>query len=831
MLRLFPGVLDNPQIDCEMFEAEFDENRYLLKVNKQDGGNEYNGTQDKNVQNGTKSKKKPRKEHIIQYEALSWRWGDEVNTPYSIMIKKDGKLYRKRVSETLGLALKYLRHAEDRILRIDAICINRMIMKSAVPNQVCVWIGEDDDESTTAIRFIREEINELKNFDRLCTDKQHAPKWRALLVVQEIALAQKATVYCGADEISWRELAIAVELFVEVETATHRLSELMKKDDKFALIPNWFEHISELGASLLVNATARIFREYKRGQGTFTSLTQAPSRRSLLSLEYLVTSLSIFDCGRPHDSVYALVTIARDATPLPPSSAMERTKEALIAEVFSDQLEQKPYPLDYNSPYPDVCKEFTLFCIERCAKADPLQALDILCRPWAKDWQPGEYIGQDSKKNLKWETLIKREDPWITPEGRDAPDTFEQYWERAEQVLPVRPKIKQWFPISKDDESTPNETTISAPPKGALKQQKKKQQKRRKKVQSNEVPKTNDEDDDANIKELGLPSWVTRITGAPFDIFPHPGMDMVKMGRKNADPLVGIPQDGHRNYSAGQSNGVDLATLKFKKRARLGHYSLYVKGFQFDRVAEVAQVSQAGAIPASWLDLAKWTNARRPRRPDDDPGDPLEDFWRTLVADRGMHDRNPPYYYARGCKETIMKGGIRSNAVNTTALIYNERNSIIAEFCRRVQAKGALGLVSENVRRSDLICIIYWCTVPIILRKGKRKTEEERQEEIFADHLETVTRALRKWVTHRPRTARYLKKDKTWKEGAEGTEPEEAEEEEIAERKTKQAKADQRDPYRHYEFLGEAYIHGVMDGEAVRQKFYKNKPDHVFEIR
>lgn len=203
-------------------------------------------------------------------------------------------LYKKRVSETLGLALKYLRKREKRVLWIDAICIDQddheerssqVAMMSLVytgATQVCVWIGEDDDESTMALQFIREEINELKNFDRLCTDKQHAPKWQALLVlmqrawfsrrwvVQEIALAQDATVYCGPDKISWRELAIAIELFVEVETATHRLSGLMKKDDKFTLIPNLFEHISELGASFLVNATARIFKEYKRSHEDIT---------------------------------------------------------------------------------------------------------------------------------------------------------------------------------------------------------------------------------------------------------------------------------------------------------------------------------------------------------------------------------------------------------------------------------------------------------------------------------------------------------------------------------------------------------------------------------
>jgi hypothetical protein len=63
---------------------------------------------------------------IIKYEALSWRWGNEEKGHYAIMIKKDGMLRKKRVSHTLGLALKYLRRPKERILWIDAICINQV---------------------------------------------------------------------------------------------------------------------------------------------------------------------------------------------------------------------------------------------------------------------------------------------------------------------------------------------------------------------------------------------------------------------------------------------------------------------------------------------------------------------------------------------------------------------------------------------------------------------------------------------------------------------------------------------------------------------------------
>jgi len=85
---------------------------------------------------------------------------------------------------------------------------------------------------------------------------------------------------------------------VEVETATHRLSEVMKKDPDFYHVPGWFEYVSELGASLLVQATGMVFRDYKKestADGNKGPQHNAPSsRRPLLTLEYLVSTLTIF---------------------------------------------------------------------------------------------------------------------------------------------------------------------------------------------------------------------------------------------------------------------------------------------------------------------------------------------------------------------------------------------------------------------------------------------------------------------------------------------------------------------------------------------------------
>jgi hypothetical protein len=118
-------------------------------------------------------------------------------------------------------------------------------------------------------------------------------------------------------------------------------------------------------------------------------------------------------------------------------------------------------------------------------------------------------------------------------------------------------------------------------------------------------------------------------------------------------------------------------------------------------------------------------------------------FWRTLVADRGRDGRNPPMYYSRACKESFIKGGLSSGSVNTTDLINNERCSVVAQFCRRVQAviwnrcliktqTGRLGLASQYAQLEDVVCILSGCSVPVVLRR-KWKTCEQVEQEVNED--------------------------------------------------------------------------------------------------
>ncbi|KAK7750382.1 hypothetical protein SLS62_007681 [Diatrype stigma] len=668
--------------------------------------------------------------------------------------------------------------------------------------RTCIWLGREDDSSHMAINFIRDEILQLEDFDSLCTDERNAQKWQSLLllmqrgwffrrwVVQEIALAQDAIVYCGPDHISWKDFSVAIELFVEVETATHRLSEVMQKDPRFYHVPGWFEYVSALGASLLVEATGMVFRYYKPNK---TSPGRDPTahdegattdpisqRRPLLSLEYLVSKLSIFQASEPRDTIYALLAIANDGYPAAEGRDGEEIAEG-VRQVIFDKADQKPFPINYAHPYPDVCQDFIEFCIGR---SDKTRALDILCRPWSPEPETNRSLYLHTKnRSHDMETWLNKLEKLHSQDGEGV------------EHHPMWPTIQKYFPKRKE--------------------------------------------------EVNLPSWIPRLSGAPFEMFPQPGIHIAKMGRKNADPLVAPPNQS-RNYDAAQSMEIDKGTPWFKKRRSQGAHCMFVKGFMLTEVEEAADASQSGNIPEEWFKLADCV-------PNDGQGEPNEEFWRTLVADRGKDGRNPPSYYARAFKESVSKGGLRSGSVSTSDLINNERNSIITQFCRRVQAViwnrqliktdlGHLGISRKGVQKGDIVCILYGCSVPVILRrqpKSKQQMDDENEEDRLFGILqdERIPRRLirnarrRKQWRERPESVtKQQRKFGRWKFGKEDVRKDRQKFIEIFERlqekdpQNESKKTDdkprisKKNPDCYYKFLGECYIHGMMDGEAIREK-------------
>ncbi|KAF2475609.1 HET-domain-containing protein, partial [Lindgomyces ingoldianus] len=956
LMKLYSGEVWGTKIYCELVEVEYDK-KFHIPTEIKEGEADNDAIRFLKGNDGKEEKQKEDFDKLvkewenvdgrkIQYEALSWSWG-EGEEVYAILIKKGNDTFKKPVRKALALALKYLRRpGKPRTLWIDAICINQnspgernhqVQMMSRIytrARQVCIWLGEADEDSEIAIKFIKEEIMELKNFDRISSNERYSQKWQALMslmqrdwffrrwVVQEIALAGAATVYCGPHSIPWKSFAVAVELFVEVETATHRLSEVMKRDEKFRHVPNYFEYVSELGASLLVQATGKVFRVNRspmRPESDSSARKKTEKRqildrlretqtidplerRSLLSLEFLISTMFIFQASEPRDVVYSLLAIARDAAPFAPAQLGQDDQKLYLVMTLLDRfLAEKPFTVDYSRPFSDICRDFVEFSIKQTHKANPQQALDILCRPWAPDPPKGMSIRLQNKDRIKktdekrlgpprrkWKRRLDRrveeyqgtnsddfEDVNCRARFKYAPDpqvADGKAWEvdnreTAAYFAEVTKKENSGWPVwrKRGDAELEMYSDSSWKPSPGWEW-----------IKFRYFPNPN------TIPDVEpLPSWVARASQAPFMLDHAPGMEMRKTSRANAEPLVGAPQDGRRNYNAAGPEKLDLDRLIFKKRPVLGHYSLFVEGFELDEVTDVVDASQLGGIPKAWLELGGWVDFDQ---------DPPDDFWRTIVADRGRDNRNPPYYYARACKESVHKGGTMGGSVNTMALINNEQSSIVAEFCRRVHAviwnrslfrtkDKRLGL-AQNVKAGDKVFILKGCTVPVVLSKNKKSSPrlevELEQEE---DRIELLKALIRKAMFRRERKFKYkavskdaqdadtkaaaeqkLQKSMSRRDNAFQRLKNDVEEEMRNEDAAKEKAADVVDdtpllprtppgsetkkgagkhsekekdkgPQCWYQFKGECYLHGMMDGEAMRKKFNDQTEYQTLELR
>jgi hypothetical protein len=140
-----------------------------------------------------------------------------------------------------------------------------------------------------------------------------------------------------------------------------------------------------LGAIQIVKAARDPFRTpYHQG-------TPIPLR----SLEYLVSSFTMYETSEPRDVIFSLLSISRDAFRSDQTDIIETsdlpifntpsTQRILHSLIQPDRVRQ-PFKVDYLALALEVHKQFMSFSVPR---ANPSRALDILCGPWAPDL-PGE---------------------------------------------------------------------------------------------------------------------------------------------------------------------------------------------------------------------------------------------------------------------------------------------------------------------------------------------------------------------------------------------------------------------------------------------------------
>lgn len=214
-------------------------------------------------------------------------------------------------------------------------------------------------------------------------------------------------------------------------------------------------------------------------------------------------------------------------------------------------------------------------------------------------------------------------------------------------------------------------------------------------------------------KDASLPTWVRPLHSslqAPFD--------SNISERTSADSLVGLPD--HNDYNASRGKA---ASFRFVESFR-NFKSIYAKGMCVDSIYRIGPRASEGIIPYEWLDeLGGCLNV----------GDNVpEDFWRTLVADRGPNGSNAPSWYHRAflyCLHHLTPTG----DINTNRLIDECENesSLVVNFLQRVQSviwnrkflvsrdQSWIGLAPMAAQVGDIIVVLYGCSVPVVLRPQK----------------------------------------------------------------------------------------------------------------
>jgi hypothetical protein len=106
-------------------------------------------------------------------------------------------------------------------------------------------------------------------------------------------------------------------------------------------------------------------------------------------------------------------------------------------------------------------------------------------------------------------------------------------------------------------------------------------------------------------------------------------------------------------------------------------WALTVRGFPLEEVGEVEDAAIAGVVPDSWFDFGGWW-------PEENEIPP-QDFWRTIVADRDAKGEKCPSWYAQACKvafEEKLKGGDAA----TTQMKDSINSQIVEDYLDRVQS-------------------------------------------------------------------------------------------------------------------------------------------------
>jgi hypothetical protein len=278
-----------------------------------------------------------------QYEALSYVWGD---TGVTRQISLNGSPYQ--VTESLEIALRHLRlPSEDRILWVDAICINQRDVPERnvqvrhmgsvyeTASKVIAWLGEESGDSNLAF----DAFEALPKDKELHWDPEKNQHFEDKFLQREYVSAMKQILR----RPWWHRLWTAQESIlgpVLEFTCGHRC---ISAEPLFALANSWFIHRRFCCSGYLwKNSGLNRFSDSMLFIDDLRSDRQEKSGHELL---YLLASHRSRECADPRDKIYGLLGLCPD-----------HEKSSIIP--------------DYSAPISRVYEDVTLNIIEKHGSLD-----------------------------------------------------------------------------------------------------------------------------------------------------------------------------------------------------------------------------------------------------------------------------------------------------------------------------------------------------------------------------------------------------------------------------------------------------------------------------
>lgn len=231
------------------------------------------------------------------------------------------------------------------------------------------------------------------------------------------------------------------------------------------------------------------------------------------------------------------------------------------------------------------------------------------------------------------------------------------------------------------------------------------------------------------------PSWVGLV---PTSRGGQPGSP----ARKDGEQLVGKPSEQVYNSSRGIKMQANIqhevhsedadGVIETSLHANPSFSGVLIaKGFQIGKLSAVSSRVIEGTIAEDGLKVMGWKGSL-------DHGVP-DRLWRTLVANRGPHGKTAPSWWRRACAVALTQSSVEGNLSTTRLLANRTQPSDIIEFLRRVQTvvsnrkffrcksgkgKKTVGFGPQTVMEGDIVCILFGCSVPVILRAVEKSSRE-----------------------------------------------------------------------------------------------------------